>query len=225
MNKLKQRFSRIPATISAMSEWSETTVSRFSAAMRARRKELDLSVQDVANRTKELGHPISRSTLSGLENNRNKDRLTLPDALVIAEVLRVPMLYLLYPEQPDKEVEYVPGHSARSLDVIDFLRGKRAPYDDGDIVEVEPGIFNFRGRGEELESGYSFPLAVSQFNAFRDTISWPDLDEWRESAKHGDKNAELELSRRETLIDLLKSQAALVRALGGVVDDEMMPHE
>ena len=78
-----------------MNTWSNNLVQEFSKAMRLRRKALSWSVQDLVDKTEELGHKISRSTLSGLENNRNKDRLNLPDAIVICEALELPLRALL----------------------------------------------------------------------------------------------------------------------------------
>ena len=78
-----------------MDTWSTNLVYNFSKAMRLRRKALSWSVQDLVDKTEELGNKISRSTLSGLENNRNKNRLNLPDAIVICEALELPLRALL----------------------------------------------------------------------------------------------------------------------------------
>ena len=60
-----------------MSEWSEQTVARIAASIRKRRTELKLSAQELADRTKELGHPVNRSSLAGWENGTRGDRLLL----------------------------------------------------------------------------------------------------------------------------------------------------
>lgn len=225
MNELKQDIGRYPATIDLMSEWSESLVSRFSAAMRARRKELDLSVQDVANRTVELGHPISRSTLSGLENNRNKDRLALPDALAIAEVLHVPMLYLLFPEQPDGEVELVPGLTFPSETAIGVITGETMPTREED-QEVRDGKPVFVGRGKELESGYALSTAVSKYTALRQEIMETafreelGITELKEEAARGDEWAAAQLREHRLRIELLDAVKETVRSKGGVVEDE-----
>lgn len=224
MNELKQDIGRHPATIDLMSEWSESLVSRFSAAMRARRKELDLSVQDVANRTKELGHSISRSTLSGLENNRNKDRLTLPDALVIAEVLRVPMLYLLFPEQPDGEVELVPGLSCSSARATDAIAGNSMIVTDGDTVEDAEGTL-FVGRGKELESGYDLAQSVHVFKKLKETLWLTDPASLKEAADKGDQGAASELREYRLRMQVLSAHADSIRARGGVVNEDWFPDE
>lgn len=78
-----------------MSAWSEQLVTRMAATLRARRTQLGLSVQQVADRTADLGHPLNRSTLSDLENGRRKDRLMIGDALALAEVLDLPLIGIL----------------------------------------------------------------------------------------------------------------------------------
>ena len=222
MNELKQDIGRYTAIIDLMSEWSESLVSRFSAAMRARRKELELSVQDVANRTVELGHPISRSTLSGLENNRNKDRLTLPDALVIAEVLHVPMLYLLFPEQPDGEVELVPGECTTSSLAIDIISGSLIPISDDEQEESGDGVV-FVGDGVEKESGYELASAVHLFHVLKNSLRGYSPEHLKEEASKGNKVAEHELREYELKMQLLRARADSVRALGGVVNEDRFP--
>lgn len=109
--------------LTGMSQWSEELVSRFARAIRARRKALGLSAQDVADRTSELGHPIGRSAIAAWENNSRGDRIMLADALVLAEALNMPVAGLLYPDMPDGEVEAVPGVDMRSIDAAMRLVG------------------------------------------------------------------------------------------------------
>ena len=79
-----------------MSDFSINLVHNFSRLMRIRRQNLGWSTQDLTDRTEELGHKISRSALSGLENNRNKDNLSLADAIIICEALSLPLRALLF---------------------------------------------------------------------------------------------------------------------------------
>lgn len=225
MNKLKRTPLRLSYIINLMSEWSESMVSRFSAAMRARRKQLDMSVQDVANRTAELGHPISRSALSGLENDRSKDRLSLPDALVIAECLRVPMFSLLFPQQPDGEVELVPGLTFPSETAIDVITGETMPTREED-QEVRDGKPVYVGRGKEIESGYALATAVSKYTALRQEIMATafreelGITELKEEAARGDEWAASQLREHRLRIELLDAIKETVRSKGGVVEDE-----
>lgn len=99
-----------------MSTWSNDLVKKFSKAMRARRKALSWSVQDLSDKTDELGHPISRSTLSGLENNRNKDRLNLPDVIVVCEALDLPLRAFLFDDS--RAMQVLEADPVSSKDVL-----------------------------------------------------------------------------------------------------------
>lgn len=110
-----------------MSEWSEHLVSNFAKAARNRREELGLKVQDVADRTAELGHPISRSAITDYELSRRKDRLMLGDALVLAEALQTTLHMLLYPNQPDGEVQQMPNTTMDAWTAKQILVGELFP--------------------------------------------------------------------------------------------------
>lgn len=82
-----------------MSDFSLQLTKNFSRIMRTRRKNLGWSVQNLVDRLEELGHSVSRSTLSGLENGRNKDRLNLSDAIMICEALELPLRAFLFEDE------------------------------------------------------------------------------------------------------------------------------
>ncbi|HKM24230.1 MAG TPA: helix-turn-helix domain-containing protein [Corynebacterium sp.] len=106
-----------------MSAWSEQLVSRFSASLRARREQLGLRVQDLADRTTEMGHPVSRSAITDYELGRRKDRLMLGDALALAEVLDLPLIDILADAgTPDERTE---NRISRDRDAI-HERGREA---------------------------------------------------------------------------------------------------
>ena len=104
-----------------MSDFSLQLTKNFSRIMRIRRQNLGWSVQNLVDRLEELGHPISRSTLSGLENNRNKDRLNLPDAIMICEALELPLRAFLFEDERAMQVlEHDAGESKELLAITLF---------------------------------------------------------------------------------------------------------
>lgn len=70
-----------------MESWSTDLTVAIATAIRTRRKELGMTAQDVANRTAELGHPVSRSGIAGWENRKAGINIRLSDALVVLHAL------------------------------------------------------------------------------------------------------------------------------------------
>lgn len=104
--------------------WAEDTTHRIAATVKALRGKR--STQWLADRTAQLGHPISRTALSNLEVGR-KRAVDVPELIVLARALGVPPLLLLYPAISAGEVEVLPGHRTSSWSAAQWFAGK-APY-------------------------------------------------------------------------------------------------
>ncbi len=104
--------------------WAEDTTDRIAAAVKALRG--TRSAQWLADRTADLGHPISRTAISNLEVGRKRS-VDVPELVVLARALGVPPLLLLYPELPAGEVEVLPGHRTSSWSAAQWFAG-RGPY-------------------------------------------------------------------------------------------------
>lgn len=104
-----------------MTQWGVETVQRFADEMKRRRQERGLSAQALADRTKQLGHEVSRSTVSDLETGRRGERLMLVDALVIAAALDMPLASLLYPDQLHGLVEFLPESHGTSVSAAAWM--------------------------------------------------------------------------------------------------------
>lgn len=89
---------------------------RIAGAVRAARGE-NLSAQEVAARTKELGHHITRDTIANLESGRKKS-VDVAELIVLAKALGVAPISLIYPDLLHGEVEDVPGHTVTTEDAI-----------------------------------------------------------------------------------------------------------
>jgi len=111
--------------------WAGDTTGRIAGAVRALRGKR--SAQWLADRTAELGHPISRTAISNLEVGR-KGSVDVLELIVLARALGVPPLLLLYPALSAGEVEVLPGHRASSWAAAQWFAG-RTPY----VATVERG--------------------------------------------------------------------------------------
>ncbi len=72
------------------------------------------SAQWLADRTSELGSPITRAQIANYESGRKKS-LDIAELVVIAAALDVPAITLLYPDLPDADVEVLPGQHVSSI--------------------------------------------------------------------------------------------------------------
>ena len=67
-----------------------------------------MTAVDLAERTKELGYPVTRVAITKIENNTRSGKLDIAELLVIAAALGVPPILLLYPVYPYGAVEVLP---------------------------------------------------------------------------------------------------------------------
>lgn len=78
-------------------------------------------MQWLSDRTDELGHPVSRSTISELENGK-RQTISLDAVIVLAAALEASVADLLYPGGTD-EVEVLPGEFVERSKAVEALTG------------------------------------------------------------------------------------------------------
>lgn len=106
-----------------MTSWTDETAKRIGKAIQEARGKTR-TAQWLADRTRDLGHPISRTAISEYENGKRKT-MPVTDLVVIAAALNVPPVLLLYPGQPDGVVEYLPAQELSSIDAVQAFAGER----------------------------------------------------------------------------------------------------
>ena len=74
----------------------------------------DRSAQDIADRTEELGCPVTRSVIANFENGRKKS-LDVCELMILAAAVGVPPVALLFPTLPDGPVEALPGQEIKAI--------------------------------------------------------------------------------------------------------------
>lgn len=89
-----------------------------------------LTVQALADRCSEIGHPMDRSVIAKLEKGL-RQTVTVAELVVLARALRVPPALLLYPIGESEEVEFLPGQTARPWAAYSWFIGEdRVPIDN-----------------------------------------------------------------------------------------------
>ena len=82
-----------------------------------------MTAQQLAERTRELGYPITRVAISKIEGNLRAGKLDVAELLVLAVALDIPPALLLFPAFPDGTLELLPGYDARVPKALDWLSG------------------------------------------------------------------------------------------------------
>lgn len=152
--------------------WHRTTARRIGEAVASRRKERGLTAQQLAERCRELGAPIHRTTITKIENGR--PRFDLGEFLILAAALDIPPALLLFPGYPDElPHEALPGADVDSRDAVDWLSGasplvqlrsdklESAPMNDGVALvhqhaEFQRALDDWR-RAQTMEQGADTP--------------------------------------------------------------------
>lgn len=109
------------AGMSDAAEWRREFVERVGKAVQAARGKR--SAQWLADRTAEIGTPISRTAISNLENGR-KGTIDLADLTVLAAALRVPPVQLIFPDLIDGPVEVIPNVTVDSHEAMAWFTGE-----------------------------------------------------------------------------------------------------
>ena len=100
------------------------------------RNERGWSAQTLADRTVELGHPVSLTIVANLANRKRRTRLTVPDWLVLAAALDVPPALLLTPSMPATEVEAMPGWTVPAVRAYYWISGQGYGGGYGDMASA-----------------------------------------------------------------------------------------
>lgn len=120
-----------------MTTWSDEMTKRVGEQIKTLRGKLR-SAQWLADRTVELGHPVSRTAISEFETNKRKT-ISVADLTVLAAALGVPPIALIFPDLPDGKVEALPGVEATSIAAAQWFSGdgpnpSGAPVDNQQIA-------------------------------------------------------------------------------------------
>lgn len=113
-------------TNDAADSWANEIAERIGVGVRLRRVELGLSAQGVADRTVEIGFPITRGTVSKIENNNRRGKIEVIELLTLAKALQTSPVALLWHDAADAPANvfpYVEGSAGLGLE---WTTGDRA---------------------------------------------------------------------------------------------------
>jgi transcriptional regulator with XRE-family HTH domain len=121
----------MPNINQAAKTWQLELAGRFGAAVQARRKALKITAQQLAERTRKLGYPVTRVAISKIETNNRAGKFDLAELFVLSVALDIPPALLLFPGYPDGRAELLPGVVMSAVDAAAWLVGDAPLSGDG----------------------------------------------------------------------------------------------
>lgn len=104
-------------------DWGKAVTRRVAAEIKRRRGKN--TVQWVADRTAELGYPVSRSRISDLEAGKRGGLIGVAELMIIAEALQVSPVELLFGAQlVTGDVEHLPGRMVTAWGALLWFTGE-----------------------------------------------------------------------------------------------------
>lgn len=116
--------------------WDQRLVRNAGAAMKRARG--NKSARWLSEATAALGYEISPTIVAKLDSGHRGSVLNVTELLVLAAALNMPPALLLFPGYPEEDVEFLPGHTAPSEQVVDWFSGRGRLPARGDENEVGP---------------------------------------------------------------------------------------
>lgn len=101
-------------------DWPGGWTQQIGQRVARRRRDLGISQTGLSERCAELGHPIPRNTVVGLETGR-RETLTLGELVIIGAALEVAPALLAFPA--NEFVQYLPGERVTSYEAMEAFTG------------------------------------------------------------------------------------------------------
>lgn len=156
----------------------------------------------LAERTRQIGYPVSRVAISKIEGNFRAGKLDVGELLALAVALEIPPARLLFPDFPEGTVELLPGQGqiADTVGTVKWLAGNAPlPWTVGHLLVAE------------VNDGVELVQAVAKRAELDDNLLQAQLierkqQESKESTQRAIAAYKAELAATKTRIDQAKSQ-------------------
>lgn len=139
--------------------WQEAGSKRFGQAVASLRVAQGLTAVQLSARTKELGYPITRSTIARIEGNHRAGKVDLAELIILAAALNTSPVNLVYPGPYQSALEIMPGRNAAGFNAAQWFSG----------------IYSYLGNNSSLGAAED---PETQWRENTETLyQWRDLDE------------------------------------------------
>lgn len=178
--------------------WEMDLAQRVGKAVKARRKALGLTAQQLERLTTDLGYPINRIAISKIETNNRAGKLDVAELLVLSAALDIPPILLLFPNYRDDLVQNLPGRPAERSSAIAWFEGEAPAEHVGLRGSYEPNS------GEELiETGQLVGATDSDLHQLQNELA--RLRKAKDSPAEDIQRVRREIEHHERLLAALKA--------------------
>jgi transcriptional regulator with XRE-family HTH domain len=135
--------------------WELELAGRVGQAVLRRRRALGLTAVQLADKTRDLGYPITRVAITKIETNKRAGKLDIAEVLVLAAALEIPPALLLFSTFPEGgSVELLPGYNADPSAAVRWLCGEK-PLPVQIHADETIGDINRQNTGTELVGAFA----------------------------------------------------------------------
>lgn len=150
---------KYPVVCVVMAQWERDLHARISQAIKVARGKR--SAQWLADRTVELGYPVTRAQIANYESGR-KMTLDIAELIALASALNTSPVALVYPGPYDEEVELFPGESWSQFTAAQWFSAiPSEPYEEMSQWRSETRDLNLWRRLDALESSRASILILT----------------------------------------------------------------
>lgn len=123
-------------------EWGKIIATLVGERVRKYRSELNLSAQNLSNRTAALGFEVKRSVIAEMENGK-RSTVSLADVFILARALAVPPIALIVPLESD-DMRLLPNELLDVWKSFDWITGRK------NLSAVPAHLFDIDSNEEEV---------------------------------------------------------------------------
>lgn len=204
--------------------WELDLAARFGEAVQKRRSALHLTAQQLAQRTADLGYPVTRVAISKIEGNKRAGKVDVAELIVLAKALELPPILLLYPGFPEGydvtiDESYGPGESFSISFPADVqtLPGQRESSRDAALWFAGQLPSMWQSGGEPIDDS---PGRVGAGMVQADALALETADQLDAQRKHAEREdispSEAESTRRQ----IKHSEALIARLRHSIRNDQ-----
>ncbi|MFJ9519529.1 helix-turn-helix domain-containing protein [Kitasatospora sp. NPDC101801] len=108
-------------------DWHHQITKDVIESITRRRKDLEMTAQELADETRILGHEVPRNVIANWESGRRKT-ITIPELIVAAEALEVAPADLLFSPALGGHISYLPGRKVDRWSAFSRFTGENRHY-------------------------------------------------------------------------------------------------
>lgn len=197
-------WRKLPRGDEQAKQWAIERAKVFGEAVALYRNRAGLSATELANRTKEVGYPITRSSISRIENNLRNGKVDLAEIIALAAALEISPADLIYPGRNNTGHAVTPRAELTAYSAQQWF-----------VAGADYNPFSHGAKAPRVDVSSQLTAAIKNLTAFADSFTM----------QHEDESFEMTESYARDSLAVYDELADKVRNLGGVVNEPWAIHQ